>query len=188
MKTLLVLAFVVLALPLPAQMLEGSARSLFSDVKAFRKGETITILIVEDTQADNTATTTDSRTNDLSLSAGGSVGSTQGEVGANIGTNNRFQGRGTTSRNERVRARMTARVLEVENNYMLRIEGKRNVTINGEQQTISISGYVRPVDIQPDNTVFSYNISDLTLTYTGNGTLTTAQEPGFITKFLRMLF
>jgi len=44
------------------------------------------------------------------------------------------------------------------------------------------------VDVQSDNSIFSYSIMDLTVIYEGDGTITTAQEPGMITKFLRWLF
>jgi len=70
----------------------------------------------------------------------------------------------------------------------LYIEGKRTTKINGETQTIMISGKIRPVDILPNNNVYSYNILDLSLTIEGDGSVSKIQEPGLITKFLRILF
>ena len=55
-------------------------------------------------------------------------------------------------------------------------------------QTIIIKGIVRPVDVLPNNSVYSYNILDLTLLIEGDGSVTKTQEPGMITKFLRFLF
>ena len=83
---------------------------------------------------------------------------------------------------------MSARIVEVDSAGNLNIEGKRTTKINGETQTIIIKGFVRPVDILPNNSVYSYSILDLTLTIEGDGTISKTQEPGLITKFLRILF
>ncbi|MFW5663365.1 MAG: flagellar basal body L-ring protein FlgH, partial [Bacteroidota bacterium] len=95
---------------------------------------------------------------------------------------------GSTSRNENIRSTLSARVIGVEDNGNLEIEGKRTTKVNNETQTIIIRGVVRPVDVRPDNSVYSYNILDLTLMIEGDGIVSEVQEPGLITKFLRLLF
>jgi len=70
----------------------------------------------------------------------------------------------------------------------LKIEGKRTTKVNGETQTIIIQGVVRPVDVSPNNSIYSYNILDLTLFIEGDGSVSKTTEPGLITKFLRLLF
>ena len=76
----------------------------------------------------------------------------------------------------------------MEDNGNLIIEGKRTTKVNGETQYVTIKGVVRPVDVRPDNSVYSYSILDLTLLIDGDGSVSEYQEPGLITKFLRMLF
>lgn len=172
-----------------AQFVQNSSRSLFSDVKAFKVGDAIMVLIMEDTQADNGATTNQNRSTDLSGSAtasGGSSSSPLGSVGINTGNN--FKAQGNTGRTESIRSRLSARVTEVEQNGNLKIEGKRTTQVNGETQTIVIRGVVRPVDVTPGNSIYSYNILDLTLLIEGKGSVTETQEPGLITKFLKILF
>lgn len=170
------------------QFIQNSSRSLFSDVKAFQEGDAITVLIIEDTQADNGASTSETRSNELSggLSAGAGTANFKGEVGINSG--NSFRAKGQNTRKEKIRSKLSARVKEVEENGNLIISGTRTTKINGETQTIKIKGVVRPVDVRPDNSVFSYNILDLTLYIEGDGNITKIQEPGLITKFLRFLF
>ena len=80
------------------------------------------------------------------------------------------------------------RVIDLEENGNLIIEGKRTTKVNGETQYVTIKGVVRPVDVRPDNSVYSYSILDLTLLIDGDGSVSEYQEPGLITKFLRMLF
>lgn len=170
------------------QFIQNSSRSLFSDVKAFQEGDAITVLIIEDTQADNGASTSEARNNELSGGLGVGAGSTnfKGELGLNTG--NSFKASGQNTRKEKIRSKLSARVTEVEENGNLIISGTRTTKVNGETQTIKIKGVVRTVDVRPDNSVYSYNILDLTLFIEGDGNITKVQEPGLITKFLRFLF
>ncbi|NLO20311.1 MAG: flagellar basal body L-ring protein FlgH [Ignavibacteria bacterium] len=172
-----------------AQFIQNSSRSLFSDVKAFKEGDALMILITEFTEADNKASNSEDRSTDLSGSASISTGnSSNTKIGAGLGTGNRFKGSGATTRSERIKSKLSARVIEVEENGNLKIEGKRTTKINGETQTIIIQGIVRPVDISPQNSVYSFNILDLTLFIEGDGSVSKTTEPGLITKFLRLLF
>lgn len=171
-----------------AQFNQNNARSLFSDVRAYRVGDAVTIMIVEETIADNSASTQQNRNTSLSADAGVNIGSTDVGGTVDLGTGNNFNGRGQTTRNERFRSRLSARVIGVEPNGNLKIEGKRAFQLNGESQSITLSGFIRPVDIQNDNSIPSYNIMDLNIIYQGEGSLTETKEPGLITKFLRLLF
>lgn len=171
-----------------AQFIQNSSKSLFSDVKAFRTGDALMVFIMEDTQADNSASTGTSRTTDLGAGLnlrGGTAGTTL-DIG--VSADNQFSANGKTARNERIRSKISARVINTEPNGNLIIEGKRTTKVNGETQTITISGVVRPVDILANNSVYSYNVLDLSLLIEGDGSITEVQEPGLITKFLRMLF
>lgn len=183
------LALVLITYASEAQFIQNNSRSLFSDVKAFQKDDAIMVFIMENTQADNGATTDQDRSSRLDLGASfGTGGASSTNIDAGLGTGNDFRGKSSTSRSETIRSRLSARVVEVEPNGNLKIEGTRTTKINGETQTIVVKGIVRPVDVTPDNSVYSYNILDLTLLIEGEGSVSEIQEPGLITKFLRLLF
>jgi len=172
-----------------SQFIQNSSRSLFSDVRAFKPGDAITVLIIEDTQADNTANTTTGRSS--SVNAGLDVGAGSGSGFSGNGTlksGSNHQGRGNTTRTETIRSRLSVKVMDVVDNGNLRIEGTRTTKVNGETQTIILKGIVRPVDIRTDNSIYSYSILDLSLFIEGNGTVSEIQDPGLLTKFLRILF
>lgn len=171
-----------------AQFNPNNNRSLFSDVKASKIGDALMIFIVEDTKANNTASTDSKRSTEYNVSAGYQAGTSGGNYGANLGTGNKFGGSGQTSRSESIRSKVSARVIEVDDVGNLKIQAKRTTKVNGETQTITLEGLVRPVDINSENAVYSYNIMDLTLIIEGDGSISEVQEPGLITKFLRMLF
>jgi len=73
-------------------------------------------------------------------------------------------------------------------NDQLKLEGQRKVVINGEEQTTVLSGVVRRTDILSDNTVFSYLISDATISFKGRGVVDQASKPGYISRFINWLF
>lgn len=171
-----------------AQFKQDTKRSLFSDVKAFEIGDALMVLIVEDMQADNGASAAESRSTELGVSASGGTSSKSTTVSAGVGSTNDFNGKGANSRTEKIRTRLSARVVAVEANGNLKIEGKRSATIDGEVQTVTIQGIVRPVDIKSDNTIYSYNVLDLSLVIKGEGNISKTREPGLFTKFIRLLF
>ncbi len=188
-KILLIMILALGANCVYAQFDQTTAQSLFSDVKAYKEGDAIMVLIMEDTQADNSASTESGRESSVGGGLEGSMNNSGTTLEGNLNTENDFEGKGRTSRKEKIRSKLSARVVEVEDNgNLLTIEGRRNTTINDETQTIVISGVVRRVDILPNNSVYSYNILDLTLRIEGDGMVSEVQEPGLITKFLRILF
>lgn len=190
MKTLwFAVGMMFAAWPAAAQdMHDNAMRSLFADQKASRVGDAVTVLVVETSSASNDAKTTTSRESDLSLTANGSTGSGSGTSASfGLGTGNSFKGTGSTSSNGSVRAKVSARIDSVLSNGNLSIKGTRTIVINGEEQNIRLSGIVRPSDISADNSVYSYNIAEANIVIEGNGSVTRAQGPGWITKLLHWL-
>ena len=169
-------------------MRESVGRSLFSDPKAAKIGDAITVLVVETSSASNDAQTTSQRESNLSLSGSGKVGTSLPDVSLGIGSGNSFRGEGATSSRGSIRAKISVRVDSVLANGNLVINGKRTIIVNGEEQLITLSGIVRPSDIQADNSVYSFNISDARIAFEGSGIVSRAQGPGWITKFLHWIF
>jgi len=64
----------------------------------------------------------------------------------------------------------------------LMIEGRRQVTINAEDQYLIIGGVIRPQDITADNTIASQYISDARIVYTGEGVINDKMRPGWMTR------
>ena len=163
-------------------------RSLISDYKAFGIGDAVQILIVETTEAQNSAGTTEARNSRITAGAGGGINNSSGSLNGTINSQNNFDGKGINTRKENIRSRLTARVIEEDEQGNYIVEGTRKTKVDGEDQTITLRGLIRPADIRPDNSVFSYNIMDLELFVEGEGNATKMQKPGLFTRFFRMLF
>ena len=161
--------------------------SLFSDHRAMRVGDILTIIIVESAKAGSESRTNTSKGSEFEMRAGGLpfIGS-QPSYGAAMGASH--DGKGATSRSGSLSATVTARVIEVLEGGNLVIEGSKVVEINQEREIIRISGVVRPQDIQKNNVVLSASLADAEITYSGNGVVNTAARPGFFTRFVNWLF
>lgn len=168
---------------------ERSNNMLFADRKARYLDDIITVVIDEESSGENKADTETSR--DSSTTAG-IAGVTQAspdhrllakyELGGS--STNSMKGEGNTSRDGKLEARISARVVNVLENGNLVIEGKKQVTVNEEDQFLIISGVVRPDDISSDNAVSSQYIADARIVYTGEGVVNDKMRPGWLTRII----
>jgi flagellar L-ring protein precursor FlgH len=95
-----------------------------------------------------------------------------------------FSGSGTTSRSERLEARVAATVRQVLPNGNLFIEGHREILVNREAHHFYISGVVRPSDIRDDNTVDSARMAEAQIVFNGRGVISDTQSPGIVSRVL----
>jgi flagellar L-ring protein precursor FlgH len=170
---------------------------LIEDHKARRRGDTITILIVESASASKQASTDTSRSssasagmpNLLGLEKSGSLNSWMDlSKLINASFDSKFAGSGSTSRKESLTATISAKVMDVLPNGNFQIEGRRNVKVNNEDQSIKVEGTVRPRDIAADNTISSSLIADARITYTGKGIVSDQQSPGWLVNILNKIW
>lgn len=170
-------------------MRANSSNSLFSDNKASRIGDAVTILVVESSQASNNAETSSGRSSELGFGANASLGkSSMPEAKAGISTNNEFNGSGSTKTTGLIRTKISATIDSVLANGNMVIKGSRKITINGEEQVVKIRGIVRSADILADNSVYSYSISEAEINFEGSGIIADSQKPGWLTRFFHWIF
>lgn len=163
--------------------------SLFSDYKALRVGDAITIIVVESSQASNNAETKTGRKSNIGYGVSGNVGNTNlPNLGFDLGSNNDFNGGGSTKTTGMIKTKISATIDSTLMNGNLLIKGSRRISINGEEQNIFIKGIVRPSDISHENTVMSYNISEAEIIFEGDGMINDSQKPGWLTKFFHWIF
>ena len=97
-------------------------------------------------------------------------------------SSNSLKGAGDTSRTSVLSTNLTARVLKVLENGNLFIEGRRQLTMNGEDQYVVISGIIRQEDISSDNVIASQYISDARISYVGAGIINDKMKQGWLTR------
>lgn len=170
----------------------GQTVSLFTDVKAGRTGDILTVLIVEKTSASNAASSETTKNSKFALDAGPGFGAFPFReipvFGADGESKNESANEGKTTRSGSITSQMAVRVIGVQPNGDLVIEGTRVLGINNDKEMLVLNGTVRPQDISPQNTIYSYQIADAQITYRGKGVAANGGKPGWIMRFLNWLF
>jgi flagellar L-ring protein precursor FlgH len=161
----------------------GSYRPLTSDLRSYAVGDALTVLIVENSSAQSEADSTATR--DLSIDGGSHGIVHQNAFGAELKRGS--SGKGETNRTGSLQATVSVRVQEVAANGDLVVHGVQRITVNGETQTISVSGVARPVDISADNVVLSSRLTNADIRYTGKGFVDRSQREGWISRIFSWL-
>ena len=174
------------------QLSMAQYRSLYSDPKASRIGDALTVIIQENATATNQTATATGKSNSASIGSavpgGGNLLDFIPLHSLNSDYSNDYQGQASTSRSARLTARMTVTVTVIKPNGDLIVEGVRTLKINGETEAIYLNGSVSPPMVRRDNTVLSSSIADLQGEYTGKGTITQGTRPGLVARFINWVF
>lgn len=171
---------------------------LFIDKRASRVGDIITVLISESSSASKKASTDLERESSLTAALSALLGYEEAiraknsrfnpDSALSMSTTNDFESDGTTSRSGQLTATISAKIVEVLPNGNMAIEGRREITVNEEEQIIKLTGVIRPEDIDPDNTIQSRFIADAKITYTGEGVLGDKQRPGWFARIFDIIW
>ena len=162
--------------------------ALTSGARAARVGDTLTIALVERTQA--------VKSNSASTDRNGNIGLSPPSVGplalfsaaeAAVGGGSQFQGAGSATQANALTGAVTVTVERVLPNGNLMVRGEKLVTLNRGDEYVRISGIVRPADILPDNRVASTSVADARITYSGSGEIARASRAGWLNRFFTML-
>lgn len=177
---------------------QSSSVNLTDDLKARRRGDIITIVISETASASKAANTGTSRDSSIGAGIPNLLGLEKTAIFRNnfsdlanilkANANSSFKGSGSTSRQENLNATITARVVDVQPNGNLMIEGRRNIKVNEEDQIIVLEGIVRSRDITPDNTVNSVFVADARISYSGRGIISDQQSPGWLMNIFNKIW
>jgi len=106
------------------------------------------------------------------------------DLDADLETDNKAETRKAMS----IRATIKAEVMEVLPNGNLRIEATKTRTVNEETESITLTGVIDPDDINAAGAVFSDDVAQLKLSYTGSGSVSDAQKRGALTKVLDFIW
>jgi flagellar L-ring protein precursor FlgH len=181
---------------------DGYAMRLFEDVKPRRAGDTLTVVLVEATNAKKEATTGTKKENDIQLNNPTLFGApAQVSIGGSLqrmlplprqnnytldmsaSTDQEFTGTGASKQSNSLSGSITVTVNEVLPNGNLVVRGEKIVAINEGDEYVRLSGIVRPQDIRPDNTVYSTKVADARISYGGSGAVADSNSHGWLSRF-----
>lgn len=170
---------------------ESSARLLLADNRARHVGDILTIVVDENNESAKQNNTKTAKKTGISASISSFLfGAAQDGFltrggkypSMDMKSDKSFEGGGTINNSERITARIAVRVTEVLPNGHMMLEGRRMTLVGGEEQEAVLRGVVRQEDIQPGNTVLSYNVADASIKFVSKGTVTDSQRRGWFTR------
>ena len=171
--------------------------NLFSDTKAKKVNDIVTIVITENITQSSKATKKLSESNDdkggsfdASVSGGVSIGGRNyplRKTGLSLNlpgmsSNRNFNGSGVQNRQEKFQTTITARIVKVLRNGNYYIYGTREIYIDGQKQLIEISGVIRPEDIDSNNEIDSKYIADAKIRYITKGSIKDYTTPNWFER------
>jgi flagellar L-ring protein precursor FlgH len=168
---------------------EGRPASLlFTDARALRTNDLVVIKIEEVADAKRSANTNLSRDSESDAQISAFLGLLEKlnkgkALGITGSSKSSFTGQGDTNRSEYLTATVPATVAKVLSNGNLFVEGHRVILVNSEEQHFYISGVVRPIDIDQDNSVKSSMVADAQIEFVGRGVLTDNQKQGWLQRY-----
>jgi len=171
---------------------QASSTGLAEDLKARRQGDIVTVVISEQASASKQASTGTSRASTLTAGMPNMLGLEKTPLKGwvdlanllNASASTKFDGSGSTSRQETLQATISTKVVDVLPNGNLMIEGRRSVKVNNEEQIIVLTGTVRSRDVSSDNSISSALIADAKINYAGKGIISDRQKPGWLMNVL----
>jgi flagellar L-ring protein FlgH len=166
----------------------GNDVPLFENATARRAGDVVTIHLVESTAASKSSSTTTSKKTSISMPSPTIIGKPVTINGNNIfetdvnGANS-FDGKGDSAQSNQLTGDITVVVVRKLQNGLLQVRGQKWIAINTGKEYVRIQGYIRPIDIQPDNSIESTKVANASISYGGKGAIASASQPGLLARF-----
>jgi flagellar L-ring protein precursor FlgH len=164
----------------------ASSRPLFEDRRARFVGDTLTINIVEKTQASKKSDTKAERSQSMDVSVPSIVNLPfKGAQGMTLGldSGSKFGGTGSNTSSNDFISTITVTVIDVYPNGNLLVSGEKQLGLKDGEEFIRFSGVVNPNTITGANTVQSTQVADARMEFKANGSLDSANTPGWLTRF-----
>lgn len=166
---------------------ENYANSLYSDIKAHRVGDIITVELSESTRAQKRATTQQAKDSSVNFAApniGGKDISIGGyPLSASMSSGNEFDGQANTNQSNSLQGSITVSVAQVLANGNLMVQGEKWIMLNTGEEYVRINGMIRPQDISADNRIASNRVANARIYYGGTGDFANTQSRGWLSKF-----
>jgi flagellar L-ring protein FlgH len=165
------------------------ASMLFTDARALRTNDLVVVKIEEVADAKRRADTDLTRDSKSSAQLSAFFGLLEKlKVADKIkiagDSSSSFKGEGSTARSENLTATVPCLVRKVLPNGNLFVEGHRVILVNNEEHHFYISGVVRPIDIDQQNSVKSSMVADAEIEFVGRGVLSDNQKQGWFSRLL----
>jgi len=166
---------------------QSHSMALFQDIKAYRVGDLVTVMLAEKIDASKSAKTSTSKENDIGIAQptllGRSLNRGKLNLSADLQSSQSFKGEGDSNQSNSISGSITVMVTGILPNGYLKVRGEKAITINRGDEFVRLSGIIRPVDITPANTVSSTQVGNARIIYSGRGAVADSNAHGWLSRF-----
>jgi flagellar L-ring protein precursor FlgH len=183
----------IMRTPLPSRITgsiyqNGGGAALFSDIKATRVGDILTVMLIEQTSAQNTANSSISRNQDSSIGAPGIGTRTLNDLRLGVESESEFSGAAANGQSNNLNGNIAVTVREILPGGTLLVEGEKWIQINQAQEFVRLEGIIRSRDIMPNNIVMSSQVADARITYSSKGMMASSGQPAWGSRFFTRIW
>jgi flagellar L-ring protein FlgH len=185
-------------LPAPAAPLPASSGSIFNvhagyaslveGNRAKMVGDTLTILLVEQTTTSKTVGTKTDRSGGISLTppSEGPLAFASPEALKASGQSS-FKGQGNTTQTNSLAGEVGVTIVEVRPNGTALVRGEKRMLLSQGNEWVQFSGIVRLADVDTQNRIRSNQVADARIEYTGNGSIQRAGREGWLSRVFNIV-
>jgi flagellar L-ring protein precursor FlgH len=161
---------------------------LFENPTARRVGDLVTVRLEERTTAAKSAKTSTSKSTSSQIPGpviGGRPVTANGVpiLETDIGSEHEFDGQGDSQQSNRLDGSIAVTVVARLPNGNLVVQGQKWLQLNQGKEFVRVEGVIRPIDLEPDNSVPSWKVADAKIAYGGRGVLNDANAKGWLARF-----
>ncbi|NQY63098.1 MAG: flagellar basal body L-ring protein FlgH [Alteromonadaceae bacterium] len=162
--------------------------NIYSDSKAHRVGDIISVILSESTQAQKNAKTELKKENSVKLDPlvgfGAETINLHGHsIGFGLNQESDFRGDSKSNQGNSLSGNISVHVLRVLPNGNLMIRGEKWMSLNNGDEYIRLTGVIRAQDINSNNTITSSKVANARIQYAGTGSFADVQEQGWLSQF-----
>ncbi len=166
----------------------GPGLNLYSDRRARDVGDLLTIHLIENTNAQTSATTQVDKTSEVTMAAPNIAGAPltyngRDLLSASVKGDRGFNGNGKSAQSNRLQGSVTVTVIQRLPNGNLVVQGQKNMRLNQGDELVQIQGIVRAADIAPDNSIPSSKVAEARIAYGGRGAIAQSNSMGWLGRF-----
>jgi len=158
-------------------------RPLLEDRRARLVGDTLTIVINENTTAAKSAGSSSSKTGSATAVAPTLFGTSIKELSGSGGSTNKYDEKGAISSSNNFTGTIGVTVIEVLQNGNLLVSGEKQVALDKGVEYVRFSGTVSPDKIATGNTVSSTAVADAKVEYRTNTRVDMAEFMSSLSRF-----
>lgn len=175
--------------PQAGSLYAGNGVNLFRDRRAGRIGDIVTIRLEEQTRSSKSAETSLSKGTEYQMPEptlfGRVLKGTSDALGLtnSIESSTDFSGTAGSDQSNSLSGTISVMIVAQHSNGLLEVRGEKWLGLNQGEEFVRIGGFVRPEDIELDNSISSVKIANARIAYGGTGALAETNQIGWLGRF-----